>query len=167
MKTYRPARDLIAEVKRVLARKASFRRSPLSEIIELLCRGRHYSWMGIYLVVGGNSRQQLLQEGMDASHPGQIRMPETRTKILVEMRLAGREVGVLDVESPAENAFGGEDRVLLENVAMLLARFLTGPGKYVARKARGKAVSASTVPARGPQSAPAVRESKTAAVGEK
>ena len=167
MKTYRSPRELLAEMKRALARKPSFRNSPLSEIIELLCRGRHYSWMGIYLVVGGATRQQLLEEGMDASHPGQLRMPETRTKILVQMKLADREIGVLDVESPAENAFGGEDRVLLEDVAMLLARFLTGPGKYVARKAREKATSASAVPARRPQSASAGRGSKTAAVGEK
>jgi len=52
------------------------------------------------------------------------------------MRLAGREVGVFDVESDRESAFGAEDRVLLENVAQLLALFLSGRGKYLARKAR-------------------------------
>jgi putative methionine-R-sulfoxide reductase with GAF domain len=57
------------------------------------------------------------------------------------LKLAGRELGVLDVESDRENAFGSKDRVLLENVAQLLARFLAGPGKYIARKARTAAMA--------------------------
>jgi len=68
--------------------------------------------MGIYLAVGKNAPQQLLDGGRD-SHPGRMEMPETRTKILISMKLGGREVGVLDVESDRENAFGAEDRVLL------------------------------------------------------
>jgi hypothetical protein len=51
------------------------------------------------------------------------------------MKIAGREVGFLSVESNRENSFGSEDRVLLERVAELLARFLTGRGKYLVRKA--------------------------------
>ena len=52
------------------------------------------------------------------------------------MKLASRELGVLSVESDRENGFGAEDRVLLEAVADVLARFLTGRGKYLARRAR-------------------------------
>ena len=52
------------------------------------------------------------------------------------MRLASRELGVLSVESDRENAFGAEDRVFLEAVANLLARFLVGNGKYLVRRAR-------------------------------
>ena len=52
------------------------------------------------------------------------------------MKLASRELGVLSVESDRENAFGMEDRVLLEGVADVLARFLVNRGKYLARKAR-------------------------------
>ena len=51
------------------------------------------------------------------------------------MKIAGREIGFLNVESNRENAFGGDERVLLERVAGLLAKFLTGPGKYLVRKA--------------------------------
>ena len=51
------------------------------------------------------------------------------------MKIAGREVGFLNVESERENAFGSEERVLLERVAGLLAKFLTGPGKYLVRRA--------------------------------
>ena len=52
--------------------------------------------------------------------------PETRSKILISMKLAGREFGVLDVESDQENAFGVEDRVMLENAANLCGPFLGG-----------------------------------------
>ncbi|MCU1299863.1 MAG: hypothetical protein JWQ87_147, partial [Candidatus Sulfotelmatobacter sp.] len=44
-------------------------------------------------------------------------------------------IGFLNVESNRENAFGGDERVLLERVAGLLAKFLVGPGKYLIRKA--------------------------------
>ena len=144
MKTYRSTRELLAEVDRVLAgNEPSFHHSPLEDVVERLCRGRHYTWMGIYLAVGKNSPQPLLDGGRSRdSHPGRMEMPETRTKILVSMKLGGREVGVLDVESDRENAFGAEDRVLLENVAARLARFLAGPGKYLVRKARGVQSSA-------------------------
>jgi len=168
VKSYRSPRELLAEIERVLAaNRPAFHRSPLEDVVELLCRGRHYSWMGIYLAVGEKARQQLLGAGADA-HPGQVSLPETRSKILVTMKLAGREVGVLDVESDRENAFGSEDRVLLESVATVLARFLTGPGKYIVRKARTSAQDSIDVKpqARGPQPASA-RPLRSAAVGEK
>jgi putative methionine-R-sulfoxide reductase with GAF domain len=166
LKTYRSPRELLARVESVLAAKPSSRCSPLGEVIELLCRGRHYTWMGIYLTVAEKTPQLLGASG-DAQ-PGQQALPATRSKILVTMKLAGRELGVLDVESDRENAFGSEDRVLLENVATALARFLTGPGKYIARKARESAAQ-STNPkpqARGPQAA-SVQPLRSAAVGEK
>ncbi|MBZ5598272.1 MAG: hypothetical protein LAN83_08115 [Acidobacteriia bacterium] len=170
MKTYCSAREMLAEVKRVLAaNKPSFHHSPLEDVIELLCRGRHYTWVGIYLAVGKNTPQQLLEAGRD-QHPGQVALPETQSKILVSIKLATRELGVLAVESDRENAFGAEDRVLLEQVADVLARFLAGPGKYIARKAREAAAGAPEAEpkpqARGPQSATAGTV-RSAAVGEK
>lgn len=140
MKIYRDAAVLFAEIENLLmSSRASFHHSPLQDVIELLCRGRHYTWVGIYLAAGTSS-QQLLGAGGEP-HPGQMARPETKSKILVSMKLAGRELGVLDVESDRENAFGSEDRVLLENVANLLARFLAGPGRYIARKARIQTVA--------------------------
>jgi hypothetical protein len=165
LKTYGSAREVLAEVKRRLAsNKPSAHRSPLFDVIELLCEGRHYTWMGIYLLVGPNTPQQLLEAGRHPN-PGQLALPETRSKILVSMKLAGRELGVLDVESDRENAFGSEDRVLLEDIATALARFLTGRGKYVVRKARGAAVPPQPQ-ARAPQPA-STRPLRSAAVGEK
>ncbi len=165
MKTYRSARELLAEVERVLAGKHSPRHPPLDRVIELLCEGRHYAWLGIYLRV--DERWQRLVGAGGEAQPTELALPNTRSKVIVSMRLAGRELGVLGVESERDNAFGPEDRVMLEKVASLLARFLTGRGKYLVRRARESTASQSVLPARGPRSAPAREEITTVAVGEK
>lgn len=135
MKVYRSTRQLLADVQGVLAAsRPSFHHSPLQDVIELLCRGRHYAWVGIFLAVGENSPRHSLGAGSD--RPDQVELPETRCKILISMKLASRELGVLSVESEDKNGFGFEDRVLLEEVADALARFLAGRGKYLARSAR-------------------------------
>jgi hypothetical protein len=135
LKVYRPTRQLLADVECLLAySQPSAHHSPLEDVIDLLCRGRHYAWAGIFLAVGENAPQQSLGAGGDS--PDEVALPETRSKILISMKLASRELGVLSVESDRENGFGAEDRVLLEAVADVLARFLTGRGKYLARKAR-------------------------------
>src|SRR5256885_17094935 len=115
LKTYRSARALLGEVKRLLAEnKPSAHRSPLVDVIELLCEGRHYTWMGIYLLVGPNTPQQLLEAGRHPN-PGQLALLETRSKILVSMKLAGREIGLLDLESYRGNAFGAAERNRLDD----------------------------------------------------
>ena len=135
MKVYCSTHRLLADVERLLAAsRPSTRYSPLEDVIDLLCRGRHYAWVGIFLAVGEGAAQRLLGTGGDV--PGEVTLPETRCKILISIKLASRELGVLSVESERENAFGAGDRVLLEGVANALARFLTGRGKYLVRKAR-------------------------------
>jgi hypothetical protein len=135
VKPYRSTRSLLTEVERVLAsNRPCFHGSPLEIVAGLLCEGRHYSWAGVYLTLDSKSSPALLQDAADL-HPAQVAAAGTRKKILVSMKVAGREVGFLNVESDRENSFGSEDRVLLERVAGLLARFLTGPGKYLVRKA--------------------------------
>ena len=135
MRAYRPTRQLLADVERLLAaNRPSAHHSPLEDVIELLCCARHYAWVGIFLAVEENSPRQSL--GASSDVPGEVALTETRSKILISMKLASLELGVLSVESDRENAFGLEDRVLLENVADTLARFLVGRGKYLARKAR-------------------------------
>ncbi len=139
MKVYRPTRQLLADVECLLASsRPSAHHSPLDDVIDLLCRGRHYAWVGIFLAVGEDAPQQSLGAGGDS--PDKVALPETRSKILISMKLASRELGVLSVESDRENGFGAEDRVLLEAVADMLARFLTGRGKYLARRARLRCV---------------------------
>jgi hypothetical protein len=135
LKVYRHTRQLLADVECLLAaNQPSAHHSPLDDVIDLLCRGRHYAWAGIFLAVGENTPQQSLGAGGDV--PAEVALPETRSKILISIKLPSREVGVLSVESDRENGFGAEDRVLLERVADVLARFLAGRGKYLARKAR-------------------------------
>lgn len=133
MKPYLPARELLCEIEQVLAEnRPSFHHSPLEKVAELLAEGRHYGWVGVYLTMDEKSSPALLE---NLVHPAQFAAAGTRKKVIVSMKIAGREVGFLNVESDRENAFGSEERVLLERVAGLLARFLVGPGKYLVRKA--------------------------------
>ena len=132
MKSYRSKQDILSDIQRVLSNRASFHESPLEQTAELLSQGRHFSWVGIYLTVGNHVTSPLLET---AHHPAHLADPGTVKKILVAIKIAGRELGFLSVESDRENAFGAEERVLLERVAGLLARFLAGPGKYLVLKA--------------------------------
>jgi GAF domain len=166
LKTYRSARELLAQIEQLLvANKPSFGCSPLDRVIEMLIKGRHYSWMGIYLTVGEKS-QHLLGSSGDAAL-NVTAMPQSRAKMLVSIRLASREIGVIAAESDREFPFGSEDRVLLDRLANVLARFLAGSGKYLVREAREKAAASNTVvPTRRPQSA-SPNHRTAAAVGEK
>jgi len=149
LRPYRSTRNLLADVKKVLAdNRPSFHRSPLEEIAGLLCEGRHYSWVGVYLTLDEKSSSALLEEAL--IKPNQVAVHGTRKKIVVAMRVGGRELGFLNVESDRESAFGSEDRVLLDRIAGLLARFLAGPrGKYLVLKA------AKVSPADAPRAAAA------------
>lgn len=139
MKSYRPANAILADIQRALAAKPSFNHSPLEDVASLLCEGRHYGWAGIYLTLDRKSTPALLEHAIEPRQ-NQMANASTRKKIIVAMKIAGREVGTLNVESSHEHSFGAEDRVLLERTAGLLAKFLTGPGKYVVRHA-GKPLS--------------------------
>ena len=128
MKVYCSTRQLLADVERLLAaNRPRAHHSPLEDVIDLLCQGRHYSWAGIFVAVASGQARMPVDE---------VVLPETRSKILVSLKLASRDLGVLSVESNEENAFGVEDRILLEGVADALALFLAGRGKYLVRKAR-------------------------------
>jgi putative methionine-R-sulfoxide reductase with GAF domain len=141
VKRYRPTATVLADIKLALStNRPSFHHSPLEVVAGLLCEGRHYSWVGIYLTLDEKSSPALLDNAAGVN-PGQLAVAGTRKKMLVAVRIAGRELGFLNVESDRENTFGSEDRVLLDRVAGLLARFLTGPGKYLVRKA-GKSAPA-------------------------
>ncbi|HEY7353628.1 MAG TPA: hypothetical protein VH596_12750 [Terriglobales bacterium] len=133
MKPYTSPRELIRQIERALAENRPFiHDSPLEKAAELLADGRHYGWVGIYLTQEAKAAPALLENFV---HPVEFAAAGTRKKVIVEIKIAGREIGFLNVESDRENAFGAEERVLLERVAFLLARFLTGPGKYLVRKA--------------------------------
>jgi hypothetical protein len=160
LKYFRSNRQLLAEIQCVLRQsKASFRGSPIDDVIELLIAGRHYSWVGFYLLLGGLGEQALATAG---DHPEQMALAKTRSKVLMSVKAGGRELGVLSVETDRAN-FRPEDRVLLENVADTLARFLSGPGKYLVRKARQKAANFQAHVSNSTASKP----TRSAAAGEK
>jgi hypothetical protein len=135
MKTYRSTAELLEEIEAVFAsNRPCANPSPLDEVVGLLREGRHYGWAGIYVAVDRAA------EKPDGAQPGQVALAETRSKILVSLKLSGREYGILAVESERLK-FRPHDRVFLEQVADLGARFLAGPGRYLGRKARRTAVS--------------------------
>jgi putative methionine-R-sulfoxide reductase with GAF domain len=177
LKRYRSPREVLADVERVLAARhsAASQTSPLDEVVETLFDGRHYFWIGIYLVIGEQVVRQAFRGPVPPCHafafgvgnvgttgqsgvvkviPDVTQDPtyrvcflETRSEIVVPIKIAGKVLGVIDVESDRENAFGKADRVLLENVAKRLARFFTGRGRYLVRRAR-EAAEAAGGPAR-------------------
>ena len=164
MKTYSLPRQLLAELDAVLALKPDRRHSPLEAVANLLYEGRHYFWIGIYLRVEERLERQAfrgpeapchsfaLNQGnvgttglrgvtkvvpdvsTDSTYSACFR--ETRSELVVPIKLSTRVLGVIDIESDQLNAFGREDRVLIETVAKRLARFLAWRGHYLLWRAR-------------------------------
>jgi len=133
VKTYRSTREVLSSIETLLAaNRPSFHHSPLEDVAELLTFGRHHSWVGIYLTLNKKSTASLQETGV---HPAQVAVAGTVKKIVVSIKIAGRELGFLNVESDRPASLGADDRVLLERAAGLLARFLTGSGKYLVRRA--------------------------------
>lgn len=119
MRRYRSNREILAEVDRVLAATpAQWRNSPLDEVTGILSRGRHYSWVGIYLRTGqADTAEDLLGTG----------------GLLAPIRIGARVLGAIEVTG-AHNPRA--DALLLKEVARRLARFLSGNGKWLLRKVR-------------------------------
>ncbi len=138
--------------------------SPLDELLKLLYDQRRYFWIGIYFVLGDKVVRQAMQGPMPpcqvfefgkgnvgtTGQSGLVKVIpdvtadatysmcflEVKSEIVVPIRIGGRTLGVIDVESDRPNTFGSQDRVLLKGVAARLARFLTSRGKVLVRHAR-------------------------------
>lgn len=126
MKTYRTPRDLQVKIEGVLQRRAtSPAAAPLDEVAAILCEGRHYSWIGIYLVAA------------PASGPRKKTSPETpESRVVMPIKLGQHVFGAIEVRGENGKGLAGEDRILLKRVAVRLAKYLHGPGAYLVRKAR-------------------------------
>lgn len=175
-------------------RGAHFLESPLQEVVNLLKTGRHYFAVTIYLEAGGRLLRQAsagptsrcdsmrLGEGNvgQAAKTGTAKVvpdvardpqyvkvfDETRSELVMPIKIGAHVIGVIDAERDRENAFAYKDRVLLSKVSTALAKFLVGHGKYLVMKAREAATA--TVPApKQPQASgsPAGAEVARAAVG--
>jgi GAF domain-containing protein len=174
-------------------RGARFPESPLVQVAKLLQDARQYFAVTIYLEAGkrvwraasapaeagcGSMRLgegnvgQAAQTGTVKIVPDVSRDPqyvevfsETRSELVMPIKIGAHVIGVIDAESNRLNAFGFEERVLLHQVATALAQFLAGPGKYLVMKAREAATANAPVASKQPQ-APG-EERRRAAAGEK
>jgi L-methionine (R)-S-oxide reductase len=199
-KRYRPAREVLAEIERTLSsHKPSLRGpSPLQNVVDTLGENRRYFWVGIYLVLGRKVVRQAFCGPVPPCHEFELNkgnvgtagatglmkvvpdvaadatysmcFVETKSELVVPIKIASRILGVIDVESDRLNAFSMADRVLLKKVAEKLARYLTSRGKFLVRKAREREAEKRE---RRPEPAPAfqpasekIETSRRAAAGE-
>ena len=175
MKRIRPPREVLAALDRMLAEKVRPVKgsSPLEKAVEILYDQRRYFWVGIYLVAGDRVVRQSFRGPVPPCHsfalgkgnvgtvgesglmkviPDVSADPtysmcflETKSEIVVPIKIVGRILGVIDVESDRPDAFGPLDRILLKQVAARLARFLTSTGKRYVRKAKEAAAESESI----------------------
>ena len=124
----------------------------LRRTVELLAeRFEHYSWIGIYLVEGedlvlgpwkgpeatehiripigqgicGAAAATGVTELVDDVHSDERYLscfPSTRSEIVVPIAFEDQVVGEIDIDSDKPAAFGEDDRVFLERVALLISQ---------------------------------------------
>lgn len=127
------------------------KQSSLEDIVEILYEEfSHYGWVGIYRVEGSElvleawrgpeATQHVripLGKGIcgSAARTGQTELVpnvsddsrylacflSTRSEIVVPIKREGTVVGEIDIDSDTEDAFGEEDRIFLEEVALIMA----------------------------------------------
>jgi L-methionine (R)-S-oxide reductase len=123
----------------------------LQRAVDLLHDGfERYSWVGIYLVEGGDlvlgpckgpqatehvripvgqglcgaaaaSGETEIVDDVNADPRYLACFPSTRSEIVVPIVHEGRAVGEIDIDSDSPAAFGEDDRAFLERVSELLA----------------------------------------------
>ena len=165
-KQIRPIREVLSSVKTLLGSnpKARADRS-LEGVVQELYGSRGYFWIGIYLAGGDKVIRQCFRGPVPPCHSfalgvgnvgtaGQTGITkvipdvstdptysmcfrETKSEIVLPIKIATRVLGVIDVESDRLDAFSRQEAVLLRQVARMLARYLTtNKGKLLMRKAR-------------------------------
>jgi len=131
LKTYRSPRNVVAEIKRLIATDKPSPRPPsaLVRILKLLCDSRNYERAGVFLLVAGREVPRAFS-GTEAV------TTQWGPELSVPIKIAGRALGSLRVQLAPGHGFSPQERVFLHQVAQILALYLTGKGKYVVRKAR-------------------------------
>jgi hypothetical protein len=167
LKTYTSPRNVVAGIEQLIASDKPSPRPPsaLVRILKLLCEGRNYVRAGVFLRVNG-------REVPRAFGGAQVAAGETRQELSLPLKIGSHALGSLRVQPAPGHGFSSEERILLHEVAALLALYLSGKGKYLVRKTRealreGAANSGET---RGYQPASdrsRVSEARFAAAGEK
>jgi hypothetical protein len=167
VKTYRSPRNVVAEIKRLIAadKPSPHPPSALARILKQLCESRHYQRAGVFLVVAGREVPRAFSGPQAAtSKPG----PE----LSVPIKIASHALGSLRVQLAPGQVFSPEERVLLRQVAGVLALYLSSKGKYLVLKAREalREAAADSRKTRGYQPASDkgnVPEARLAAAGDK
>jgi hypothetical protein len=131
LKTYRLPRNVVAQIEQLIAADKPSPRPPsaLVRILKLLCEGRNYERAGIFLVVNGREVPRAFG-GIQAA------ADEPRPELSMPIKIASHTLGSLRVQLAPGHAFSSEERVLLHEVAEILALYLSGKGKYLVRKTR-------------------------------
>ena len=164
MKTYSSPREVVAEIKQLIETDKPSPRPPsaLVRILKALCESRHYQRAGVFLAVNGRE----VPRAFGGAQAPSATMPE----LVVPIKIASRALGSLRVQLAPGHTFSPEERVLLHEVADLLALYLTSKGKYLVRKTReALRESASGGETRGyqPSADKTAVESLRAAAGQK
>ena len=144
------ARDIISRIEEQVNSEAS-RDDVLRDAVKILKQEReHYNWVGIYLLegdmlvlhnyvgkptdhthipVGKGVCGVAVAQGANQIVGDVTRLDnylacsaETRAEIVVLIRRDGQILGQIDIDSDLEDAFNGDDELLLNDVADLIAR---------------------------------------------
>ena len=132
----------------------------LEQVADLLCTGRNYRWVEIYLTAGERTSTSEITE----ADPDNF----TAVTFKFRIRIANHTLGVIVIEPFKAEFAGSKERVLMEQVAKLLARYLTlDRGKGLLRKARenSRATAAAALESRQPELAKRQSAASTAIPG--
>jgi putative methionine-R-sulfoxide reductase with GAF domain len=174
---YQSAHEVLKSVREKLASSTTVTRQQdvLEGVVEILSRGRGYSWVGIYLAVEDRTDAEgrssvVTQTRLDPASGGThaTPFPVAKSEIVVPIKVGTRTLGMIDVESDRANLLTGQEHALLRQVAAAIAQYLaTNRGKLLLRKTRERSSSEQVErqPQKGPQSARPQRS--RAAAGER
>jgi putative methionine-R-sulfoxide reductase with GAF domain len=160
VKSYRSATEVLAAIEEVFAhrKRRPGEDAPMDSVVSFLNQGRNYLWTGIYLFLNEDIVCSTAVGPAPAPHrlafraPGaaateqirvltpqqpeyQMRFAESKSEAIVPIKIGGRVLGVLDIESERQTAFSPQEQIFLKDVATAVARFLTSHGKYVIKRA--------------------------------
>ena len=139
----------------------------LDAIVTALAEGRRYKWAGIYLAVENRGVWQAQSGRSDVAQNVALTLDQINAEIAAPIRLGARTLGLVVVEAGRASRPARQERVLVQQTAKLVARYLTSDrAKQLLRKTRERAHETSAAePHKLPQSArPAMRR---AAAGER
>ena len=144
--------DALEAIDRILAGDGDV----LQPVVDVLHdRFENYSWVGVYLVEGDDlvlgpwkgpeatehvripvgqgicgsaaaTGETEIVDDVNADERYLACFPSTRSEIVVPIAYEGRVVGEIDIDSDRPGAFGQDDRVFLERVALLISPACSG-----------------------------------------